>query len=88
MMANFFRIIRPLVQCASVLCVLLFDATPILRLCRRSPAAVATESLFLRKQFVLYQERNIKPSRPDTLLRMAIMVCGLSRVLVGGASQR
>jgi hypothetical protein len=62
-MATLSRIIRPLVQCAGLLCALLFDATRWLRLCLRSPAAAAAETLFLRPPLALSQERQIKPPR-------------------------
>jgi putative transposase len=52
-------------QCAYMLLTLLGDAARFLRLSLRSPAALAAENLFLRKQLALYQERHV-PSRPAT----------------------
>jgi hypothetical protein len=72
-MATLSRIIRPLVQCAGMLCALLFDATRLLRLCLRSPAAVAAENLFLRTQLALYQERHIMPRRATTATRFTLV---------------
>jgi putative transposase len=43
----------------------------------RSRAQLAAESLFLRKQLALYQERQLKPRRADVATR--IILAGLSR---------
>ena len=43
-------------------------------LCLRSPAAVAAENLFLRKQLGLYIERNEKPRRATDSLRFTLAV--------------
>ena len=50
-------------QAASPLRMLLVDALHFLRLCLRSPTALAAENLFLRKQLALYQERQGFPGR-------------------------
>jgi hypothetical protein len=43
----------------------------------RSRAQLAAESLFLRKQLALYQERQLKPRRADVATR--IILAGLSQ---------
>ena len=48
-------------QAASPLRLLLVDTLHVLRLCLRSPTALAAENLFLRTQLALYQERQVKP---------------------------
>jgi putative transposase len=52
---------------------LLMDAWRFLRLCLRPSPALAAENLFLRKQLVLYQERQITPRRPTQATRMALI---------------
>ena len=56
-------LLHHLVQLLCTLLVLLGDAVRFLRLCLRSPAALAAENLFLRQQLALYQERHITPQR-------------------------
>jgi putative transposase len=48
------------------------DGLRYLGLCLRSPAALAAENLFLRKQLALYQEHGVKPKRvtPATCLAL------------------
>src|SRR5262249_34729001 len=65
--------IRHLWQCASMLCTLILDVVRFLRLCLRTPAAVAAENLFLRKQLALYQERDITPSRANNATRFTLV---------------
>ncbi len=72
-MASLSCMIRHLWQCASMLCTLILDATHCLRLCLRSPAAIAAENLFLRKQLALYQERDIKPQRGSLTTRFTLV---------------
>ncbi len=72
-MATLSRLIRPLVPYAGMLYALLFDATRLLRLCLRLPAAVAAENLFLRTQVALYQERHITPHRATTATRYTLV---------------
>jgi putative transposase len=67
------RAIRHLVPCAVMLCTLLLDAARFLRCCLRSPAALAAENLFLRKQLALYQERHVKPRRATDAIRVALV---------------
>jgi putative transposase len=73
-MASLSRIIRCLVPCAVMLCTLLRDAARFLRCCLRSPAALAAENLFLRKQLALYQARHVKPRRAPDAIRVALAV--------------
>jgi putative transposase len=61
-----------LVQLAYALLTLLAAALRFLRLCLRSPAALAAENLFLRKQLALYQERNVKPRRATDATRITL----------------
>src|SRR5262245_38572840 len=61
------------VQCAYTLLTVLGDAARFLRLSLRSPAALATENLFLRKQLALYQERHVKPRRTTAATRLALV---------------
>src|SRR5215210_7138768 len=44
-----------------------------------SRARLAAENLFLRKQLALYQERHVKPRRPDSATRVILVL--LSRLL-------
>ena len=60
------------VQVASTLLMLLVDRLHFLRLCLRSPTALAAENLFLRKQLALYQERQVKPQQATNAIRIAL----------------
>jgi hypothetical protein len=55
--------IRHLAQSAVTLCTLIITAVGFLQRCLHSPAALAAENLFLRKQLALYQARHVKPQR-------------------------
>jgi len=44
----------------------------------RPHGALAAENLFLRKQLAMYEERNLKPRRPDTAFRIGLVL--LSRL--------
>ena len=44
----------------------------------RPQSALAAENLFLRKQLAMFQERKTKPRRPDTPIRIALVL--LSRI--------
>ena len=57
------RFMRHRGQFISTLPMLLVDGVRYFGLCLRSPTALATENLFLRKQLALYRERPIKPRR-------------------------
>src|SRR2546425_13146223 len=50
----------------------LADILPFFRLCLRSPAAIAAENLFLRKQLGLYIERKTKPRRATDSVRFTL----------------
>ena len=51
---------------------LLRDILTFFRLCLRSPAAVAAENFFLRKQLTLYIERKTKPRRATDSIRFTL----------------
>jgi hypothetical protein len=72
-MASLTRTIRHLARSAVMLCTLLLDAAGFLRCCLRSPAALAAENLFLRKQLALYQERHVKPRCATDAIRVALV---------------
>src|SRR5262245_30924934 len=55
--------IRHLAQSAVTLCTRIITAVGFLPRCLHSPAALAAENLFLRKQLTLYQARHVKPQR-------------------------
>jgi putative transposase len=59
---------------AGTLLTLLVDALRYVGLCLRSPAALAAENLFLRKQLALYQERKVTPRRATHATRLALTV--------------
>jgi putative transposase len=62
-MVRLTRTMRHLAQSAVMLCTLLSNAVGFLQRCLCSPAALAAENLFLRKQLALYQARHVKPQR-------------------------
>src|ERR1700741_2658241 len=70
------HLFRPLVQLSCLVLTCLVDAVRFLRLCLRSPMALAAENLFLRKQLALYQERNLKPRRTTNVTRLALVWLG------------
>jgi putative transposase len=43
----------------------------------RPHGALAAENLFLRKQLAMYQERKLQPSRPDTPIRIALVLLSM-----------
>src|SRR6266496_985870 len=51
---------------------ILIDVVMFCRLCLRSPAALAAENLFLRKQLGLYVERKTKPRRATDAVRFTL----------------
>ena len=65
------RLFHPLMQCSGLLLTLLVDIVHFLRLCLCSPAALAAENPFLRKQLALYQERCIRARRAPPAIRPA-----------------
>jgi putative transposase len=71
-MATFAHRLRHLKQLACTLLTLLVDALRYVRICLRSPAALAAENLFLRKQLALYRERSVKPTRATDATRITL----------------
>jgi hypothetical protein len=67
------RRIRLLCQLACTLLALGVDTLHFLRLWLSSPAALAAENLFLRKQLALYQARHVKPKRATNATRFALV---------------
>ena len=57
---------------------LIGDLATFLWLSLRPKAALAAENLFLRKQLAMFQERKVKHHRPDTPVRIALVL--LSRL--------
>jgi hypothetical protein len=72
-MASLTRTIQHLAQSAVMLYALVTNAAGFLRLCLHSPAALAAENLFLRKQLALYQERHVKPQRATDATRCTLI---------------
>ena len=70
------RSLHHLVPLTSTLLTLLVDTARFLRLSLRSPAALAAENLFLRKQFALYQERHVGPRRVTDATRLTLVWLG------------
>src|SRR5215217_7610045 len=70
------RLLHHLVQLTCMLLRLLVDAAHFLHLCLHSPAALAAENLFLRKQLALYQERQVTPRRATDATRLALLWLG------------
>ena len=52
---------------------LLCDLARLISLLMRPRGALAAEHLFPRKQLAIYQERNLKPRRPDTAVPVALV---------------
>jgi putative transposase len=75
-MLRVLRSLHHLVQLTCALLTLLVDAACFLRLGLRSPAALAAENLFLRKQLALYQERHVTPRRATDATRLALVWLG------------
>jgi len=65
-----------LLQIIGTLLTLLGDTLQFLRICLRSPTALAAENLFLRKQLALYQERHVTPRRATDATRLALTWLG------------
>ncbi len=70
------RLIHNLLQLVCAVLTLLVDGMRLLRLCLRSPAALAAENLFLRKQLAMYQERHVKPQRGTNITRFIMIWLG------------
>ena len=67
-----------MIALARVALQLLADAARFVALTFRPASALRAEILFLRRQLALYQERGIKPSRPDVATRLSLAL--LSRL--------
>jgi hypothetical protein len=65
-----------LIQFAGTRLMLLVDALRYFGLCRRSPAALAAENLFLRSQLALYRERDVRPRHATHAARLALIWLG------------
>src|SRR5215475_3040546 len=75
-MATFPHWLCHLQQLAGTLLTLLVDGLRYVGLCLRSPAALAAENLFLRKQLALYRERHVKPRCATPATRIALVWLG------------
>ncbi len=75
-MATFPQGFCQLKQLVGTLLTLLVDALHYVGLCLRSPAALAAENLFLRKQLALFRERKVKPQRATPATRFALVWLG------------
>jgi putative transposase len=53
---------------------LLRDLATFLWLLLRPPASLAAENFFLREQLAMYQERKLKPRRPNAPVRFALVL--------------
>ena len=53
---------------------LLCDVVTLVRCAVTSRAQLAAENLFLRKQLALYEERRVKPRRPDPETRVVLVL--------------
>jgi hypothetical protein len=60
--------------CTRMMTFLLCDLARFVSLLMRPRGALAAENLFLRKQLAIYQERNLKPRRPDTAFPVALVL--------------
>jgi len=65
-----------LIQLAVMLLTLALDALRFLGLCLRPSPILAAESLFLRKQLALYQERHVRLRRTTDTTRIAMLWLG------------
>ena len=70
------RLLRHAWPVAATLLTLVVDAGRFFRLWLRSPAQLAAENVFLRKQLALYQERHVKPRRATHATRFALVWLG------------
>jgi putative transposase len=72
-MGRLTRTMRHLARSAIMLCALISTAVGFLQRCLRSPAALAAENLFLRKQLALYQARHVTPPRVTDGIRCTLV---------------
>src|SRR5262245_37147230 len=70
------RLLRHAWPIAATLLTLVVDAGRFLRLWLLSPAQLAAENLFLRKQLAMYQERHVTPRRATHATRFALVWLG------------
>jgi putative transposase len=75
-MTRFACPLRTLGQLVYTLLMLVVDALRFFGFCLRSPAALAAENLFLRKQLTLYQERGVTPRRATNTTRLTLVWLG------------
>ena len=78
-----------IMDCTRTVTSLLCDLARFISLLMRPCGALAAENLFLRKQLAIYQERNLKPLRPDTAFPVTLVLlsglfdCKRALVLIG-----
>jgi transposase InsO family protein len=75
-MIRFMHLLQSIGRLTSTLLTLVVDAVRYVGFCLRSPAALAAENLFLRKQLAMYQERHVKPKRATHATRIALIWLG------------
>ena len=63
-----------IMDCTRTMTSLLCDLARFISLLMRPRDALAAENLLLHKQLAMYQERNLKPRRPDTAFRVALVL--------------
>ena len=69
-------VFQPLMHSLRTLSSVAFDLICLVVLVSRSRRALAAENLFLRKQFALFQERNVKPHRAPDSTRLVMVILG------------
>ena len=75
-------VFRAVAHCFRTLSLVVIDLVRLASLAAHSRGALAAENLFLRKQLVLFQEREVKPRRTDNSARW--MMATLSRMFPWG----
>jgi putative transposase len=70
------HLLRTPLQHTHTLLTLLYDGTRFLGLCLCPSPTLAAETLFLRKQLAMYQERRVKPRRATPATRLALVWLG------------
>jgi len=66
--------IPPVMEGVKTIITLIGDLATFFWLTLRPRCALAAENLFLRKQLAMFQERKAKPCRPDTPIRIALVL--------------
>jgi transposase InsO family protein len=69
-------LLRTLLQLTHTLLTLLYDGMRFLGLCLRPSPTLAAETLFLRKQLAMYQERRVKPRQATPATRLVLLWLG------------